>query len=239
MSGGAAGRSLLALLPDPPLLVITDRYQSTLALEKVAEAVFAAGCRWMSVREKDLLPQERISLLQRVCGVAARWGAVVSVHGDLRAATMLPGVDLHLPAGADARAARALLGPGALVGRSAHAGDPLAGPDMAALNYVTLSPVFTSASKPGYGPATGLDGLTAAVREAAVPVIALGGVGIGNIRACLDAGAAGVAVMGEVMRAADPGWVVARMLGEVAAPSQCHSIPCIGPGLAAGDPGRG
>jgi thiamine-phosphate pyrophosphorylase len=201
-------------LPEPPLLVITDRHQARLPLEEIAEAVFAAGCRWLSVREKDLPADDRLGLLGRICGVAVRWGAVVGVHGDLRTACAISGVALHLPAGASAGVARASLGAERLIGRSVHAGDLLAGPEMAGLDYVTLSPVFASASKPGYGPALGLPGLAAAVREAAVPVIALGGVrNSEDVRRCLEAAAAGVAVIGEVMRAADPGRVVAGMVG--------------------------
>jgi len=40
-------------LPVPPLLVISDRHQARQPLEQVAEAVFAGGCRWFSLREKD------------------------------------------------------------------------------------------------------------------------------------------------------------------------------------------
>jgi thiamine-phosphate pyrophosphorylase len=74
----------------------------------------------------------------------------------------------------------------------------------AGADYVTLSPVFLTESKPGYGPALGLEGLAAAVAAAKGPVIALAGITAANAAACIRAGAAGVAVMGEVMRAADP-----------------------------------
>jgi thiamine-phosphate pyrophosphorylase len=199
-------------LPEPPLLVITDRHQARLPLEEVAKAVFATGCRWLSVRESDLSRVERLALLERLRVLAAPWGATVGVHGDMQAARALAGVALHLPAGGAAVAARAALGAERLIGRSAHASDPLAGAKVAELDYVTVSPVFESASKPGYGPALGLRGLATAVRGAVVPVIALGGIGVDNVRACLQTGAAGVAVMGEVMRTADPGGVVAAML---------------------------
>ena len=46
-------------LPDPPLLVISDRGQARRPLIEVAEAVFAGGVRWFSLREKDLPPAER------------------------------------------------------------------------------------------------------------------------------------------------------------------------------------
>ena len=81
----------------------------------------------------------------------------------------------------------------------------------------TYSPVFATASKPGYGPALGLDGLAAGCR--AVPdlaVLALGGLGPGRVGACVRAGAAGVAVMGAVMGAGDPAAVVRSLVDELA-----------------------
>jgi len=67
-------------------------------------------------------------------------------------------------------------------------------------DYVTLSPVFATASKPGYGPALGPHGLSALTVETATPVYALGGVHPPDVADCLAAGATGVAVMGPVMR---------------------------------------
>ncbi len=81
---------------------------------------------------------------------------------------------------------------------------------------VTISPVAPTLSKPGYGPALGVPGVRAAVRAAGpMPVFALGGVTVGNARLFLDAGAYGVAVMGPVLRAADPDLVVRQLLAVV------------------------
>jgi len=77
---------------------------------------------------------------------------------------------------------------------------------------VTLSPTFLTGSKPGYGPALGLDALAAAAAKAPGPIVALGGITPHNAAACLAAGARGVAVMGEIMRAADPETTIRRLL---------------------------
>ncbi|BCB86766.1 hypothetical protein Psuf_040790 [Phytohabitans suffuscus] len=94
----------------------------------------------------------------------------------------------------------------ALVGRSCHDEAELS--RLTREHYAIVSPVFPTPSKPGYGPPLGLDGLARLAARSPVPVLALGGVTPGNAAGCLAAGAAGVAVMGAVMRADDPATVV-------------------------------
>lgn len=208
----SADPSVRNRLPDPPLLVVTDRRQARRPLEAVAEAAFSAGCRWLSLREKDLPPAERLALLRRLVAIGARWGATVGVHDDLAAAAAIPALALHLPAGEVVAAARAVLGPARLIGRSAHAGDDLSGPAVEGADYLTMSPFRLTPSKPGYGPALGPAGLSVAAARCALPILALGGIGPADVAPCLAAGATGVAVMGGVMRAHDPAAAVAALL---------------------------
>jgi thiamine-phosphate pyrophosphorylase len=191
------------MLPVPPLLVISDRRQARQPLQQVAEAAFAAGCRWFSLREKDLPPDERRSLLGALVALGRRFGAVVTAHEDIEAVAAVGADGVHLPSGGSPAAARDRL-PGALIGASAHSADEAAALLRAGADYVTLSPVFLTASKPGYGPAFGLDGLARIVAQVPGPVLALGGISAENAARCIDAGARGIAVMGEVMRATDP-----------------------------------
>jgi thiamine-phosphate pyrophosphorylase len=196
-------------LPDPPVLVITDRRRSRLPLEDVAEAVFAAGCRWLSLREKDLGAADRVALLRRLVKLGARYGATVTVHDDIAAAIAAGAAGVHLPAGASPPSPRRF-GRGLLVGCSAHDAAEVA--HAAGADYATLSPIFLSASKPGYGPAVGLERLAALAAAAELPLVALGGIDASNAAACVRAGAAGVAVMGAVMAAADPSAVMTGLI---------------------------
>jgi len=198
-------------LPVPPLLLISDRRQARRPLAAVAEAAFAGGCRWFSLREKDLPPDERRRLLGALVELGHRRGAVISAHEDLEPVLATGADGVHLPAGADPAAARARF-PGGFFGVSAHSSDEAAAALRAGADYVTISPVFASASKPGYGPVLGLALLAETVALAAGPVVALGGITPKNVRSCLDMGAAGVAVMGEVMRAEDPEAMVRALL---------------------------
>jgi thiamine-phosphate pyrophosphorylase len=201
----------LARLPVPPLLVISDRRQATPPLPAVAEAAFAGGCRWFSLREKDLPPAERRALLGSLVALGRCFAATVMVHEDVDAATDVGAGGVHLPSGSNPGAARARL-PHALIGASAHSAAEASALLRAGADYVTASPVFITASKPGYGPALGLEGLASIVAHASGPVVALGGITAENAARCLSAGAQGVAVMGEIMRAADPQATVEAIL---------------------------
>src|SRR5271170_6562613 len=174
-------------LPDPRLLVISDRSQARQPLEQIAEAAFAGGCRWFSLREKDLTRADRRALLEALVALGRRFDAAVTVHEDIEAAKASGASGLHLPSGGDPQAARARL-PGALIGASAHSGFEAASLLRAGADYVTVSPIFLTASKPGYGPALGLDHLVTIIAEADGSVVALGGIGIENAALCRAAG---------------------------------------------------
>ncbi len=190
--------------PQPPLLIITDRHRARRPLEDIAEAAFAAGARWLSLREKDLDPAERVRLLRRLVERGRKYGATVMVHEDIAAAEAAGAAGVHLPGGVSPSAARARLGPAATIGCSAHDLAELPALAQAGADYASFSPIFATASKPGYGPALGLEKLACAAAASPLPLIALGGVDPANARSCLAAGAAGIAVMGGIMAASDP-----------------------------------
>jgi thiamine-phosphate pyrophosphorylase len=203
-------------LPVPPLLVISDRSQARRPLIAIAEAAFAGGCHWFSLREKDLPAAERRALLAELVALGRGYDATIIAHEDIDAVEMAGAAGVHLPAGGDPATARRHL-PHGLIGASTHSADEAAGQLRAGADYVTLSPIFLTDSKPGYGPALGLDALAAAAATAPGPIIALAGITPANAASCLAAGAGGIAVMGEIMRAADPEAGIRRLLAVLAA----------------------
>jgi thiamine-phosphate pyrophosphorylase len=204
-------RGARALLPGP-LLVITDRHQARQPLEIVAAEVARGGGRWLLFRDKDLAAPARRDLALRLGGIAAEDGFALSVSADVELAAAVGAAGVHLQAAGDVAAARERLA-NAVIGVSAHSLADVAAAAAAGADYVMLSPIFITESKPGYGPALGIESLRT-VAALGIPVFALAGVTPATAGACLAAGASGVAVMGEVMRAEDPARVV-RDLVEV------------------------
>jgi thiamine-phosphate pyrophosphorylase len=207
-------------LSDPALLAITDRRLARVPLADIVEAAGAAGCRWFSVREKDLPAQEQVALAQSLLPIARRFGARLMLHADA-ALAKTAGLDgVHLPAGGDAAHARALLGSERLVGISIHSVAEAAKLDPTLVDYAIAGPAYETESKPGYGPALGAHGMAAIVAAAGVPILAIGGIRAEKIPELVRAGAGGIAVMGSVMRASAPGEEIKRLFAALAATVQ-------------------
>jgi thiamine-phosphate diphosphorylase len=188
----------------PRLLVLTDRRQATGPLVDVVAAAVDAGARAVVLREKDLPDDDRRALLAQLAPVVHGAGGLL-----LSAGSHIPGADgVHQPS--DAGPPPAGVG---ITGRSCHDAAQKRAAEADGVDYVTVSPVHATASKPGYGPALGVEALATLAASTTLPVYALGGIdGPAAVTACRAAGAHGVAVMGAIMRAARPGPLVAQLL---------------------------
>jgi thiamine-phosphate pyrophosphorylase len=202
-------------LPDPPLLVITDRHQARLPLADVVRAALTAGCRWISMREKDLSEEDQIALASTLLPIARRHGARLTVHGEAALARACGSDGVHLSAGGDPAAARKMLGREKLIGVSLHTVTEAEAIDPGIVDYAIAGPAFETASKPGYGPEIGRKGLAEIARAATVPVLAIGGLNATRAAEVLAAGPVGIAVMGSIMRAVEPGREVKALLAIV------------------------
>jgi thiamine-phosphate pyrophosphorylase len=202
-------------LPDPPLLLVTDRHQAGRPLGEVIAPACTAGCRWISVREKDLPATEQIALARALLPIARRWGALLMLHGSAEMARAA-GVDgVHLAAGSDAAEARAVIGSG-LIGASVHTIEQAAALAACEVDYALAGPAYETISKPGYGPPLGAAGIAAIVRACRVPVLAIGGIAVTTVPELIQAGAVGIAVMGSLMRAPSVATEAMRLLAALA-----------------------
>ncbi|MGC4852752.1 thiamine phosphate synthase [Micromonospora sp. DT4] len=176
------------------VVLLTDRLVARGRLERVVAGAVAGGVRWVVLREKDLPRVERAALAVELRATLADVGGTLLVAGS----DPLGGDAVHLPS-AGPYPPPAL----PLVGRSCHSVAELS--RLTTEHYATVSPIWPTKSKPGYGPPLEVAGLRALVAASSVPVLALGGVETPEqVTACIEAGAAGVAVLGALMRADDP-----------------------------------
>jgi thiamine-phosphate pyrophosphorylase len=188
------------------LVVLTDRRFAAGRLVRVVDAAVRGGAGWVILRERDLPYASRRALAGQLREVVPPGRLIVAGPDPLG------GDAVHL-----AEADPLPLDDVALVGRSCHGV-----PELSIEDYVTLSPVYPTATKPGYGPALGA---AAAARLAGdVPWLALGGIDSpARAAACAAAGAGGIAVLGAVMRSPDPAATAAALVTAFASASGAGS----------------
>jgi thiamine-phosphate pyrophosphorylase len=183
------------------VVVLTDRRLTRGPLNRVVAGAVAGGVRWVVLREKDLPRAERAALAAELRAILADAGGALIVAGP----DPLDGDAVHLPAAGPYPPPTC-----GLVGRSCHDETELR--RLTTEDYATLSPVWPTRTKPGYGPPLHPEGLHQLIQLSPKPVLALGGIETPDqVTACVEAGAAGVAVLGAVMRAEDPAAAAATL----------------------------
>ncbi|TCV92175.1 thiamine-phosphate diphosphorylase [Luteibacter rhizovicinus] len=166
------------------------------------EAALAGGARILQYRDKTTDASRRLAEASELSSICARYDAIFIVNDDVALAARV-GAGVHLGAeDGDIAAARATLGPDAIVGVSCY--DSIQrGRDMAAAgaDYIAFGAFFPSPTKPNARRAP-LDVL----RQAAalgLPLVAIGGITVDNAHLLVDAGANYVAVVSAIFSADD------------------------------------
>jgi thiamine-phosphate pyrophosphorylase len=164
---------------------------------ETAEKAVAGGATVVQLRMKGASSDE---VVERG-GSFLRLGVTFIVNDDVRAAIALGADGVHL--GQHDPGADLALTAGLMLGRSATTPAEARDAQEEGATYVGAGPVWETPSKSDAAPAIGLDGLRAIAEAVSIPVVAIGGIDASNARACVDAGAAGVAVLRAAADAAE------------------------------------
>ena len=193
----------------PPLYAIVDaglaaRHGWT--VPDLAAAYLDGGARFLQLRAPGVGSGVLEGWCDAVVARASGYGAAIVVNDRADIARVCGAAGVHL--GQDdlpVRDARHVVGEHAIVGLSTHTadqlGDALAGP----VTYVAVGPVYATSTKDtGYRP-VGLPPVRHAVASAdAIPVVAIGGITLERAPEVLEAGAASVAVIGDLLAGEAP-----------------------------------
>lgn len=136
-------------------------------------------------------------------------------------------VDIAVASGADGvhlgqddlpiSAARKVLGDHKIIGASTHSIEQAQQAEREGADYVAIGPVFSTAIKPGVGPAKGIEIIAKTKEKVNIPVIAIGGINSNNVEKTLKAGADGVAVISAVFKEANTGLATRRLSKKIGA----------------------
>jgi thiamine-phosphate pyrophosphorylase len=175
-----------------------------------AIALSEAGCATVQLRAKSWEPQQIQAAAAAIAGPLRALGTcfIVNDHPEIARAVDADGVHLGQTDGSLAKA-RALLGPGKLIGWSTHDLNQVAAEEGA--DYIGFGPVFSTRSKIGALAPRGTELLTQTVALARCPVIAIGGISPGNLESVIQTGVHGWACISALIAAPDHSAAVTRM----------------------------
>ncbi|WP_339276160.1 thiamine phosphate synthase [Paenibacillus sp. FSL W8-0426] len=175
---------------------------------EVLRQAIAGGITLFQFREKGtgaLTGTARIALAERLREVCGQHSIPFIVNDDLELAVALQADGVHVGQDdADAALVRARIGPGRMLGVSAHSVTEARRAVQAGADYLGVGPMYPTRSKADAHAVLGPAGI-AELRAAgiAVPLVGIGGIAADTAADVMAAGADGVAVISAVAGAAD------------------------------------
>lgn len=192
-------------LPFRFLLISNRMMVKNRSLSQVLQEAVDGGVDAFLLREPDLSDSVLYTVASHMRRLTRDLGIrlLISRRVDICLAVEADGVHLNSESIPIVKA-RSLLGEERLLGYSAHSVEEARDVYERGVDYLTLSPIFHTRSKPMALPLTP-ETISQAVKEVSVPVLALGGINDAErAKEVMDAGAHGVAVMSAVLTANSP-----------------------------------
>ena len=174
-------------------------------LLSVVEAAVRGGVSCVQLREKTLATRAFVERARALKASLAPLGVPLIINDRLDVALASGADGVHVGQH-DMRVddVRRWLGPEALVGLSIESTGQLDAAEHEPVDYYGISPVFATATKTDTAAALGLDGLAALRARTRRPLVAIGGIHVGNAPDVMAAGADGLAVVSALCAAPDP-----------------------------------
>ncbi len=196
------------------LIVITDRELAhPRSVDEVVRAALQAGARTIQLRDKAAGARELLESALRLRTLTRHYGALLIINDRVDVALASKADGAHLGpddlAVADVRAA---VPPSFLIGHSTDDAEVARRAEAEGASYLGCGTVYRTTSKPDAGEVIGLEGLEWVAAAVSIPVVAIGGITPQRAADVARTRAAGVAVIGAVMGAHDPGAATRALL---------------------------
>ena len=194
-----------------PLFAIVDvevTERSGWTAVDLARAFLDGGARFLQLRAKRLAGGAFLEAALAIVELARPFDAIVIVNDRADIARLAGAAGVHV--GQDdlsPRAVRKVIGDDAVVGLSTHTVEQLERALEEPVTYVAVGPVFGTATKSTGYDAIGLERVADAARRATahgLPLVAIGGITLDKADSVIAAGAASVAVIGDLLATGNP-----------------------------------
>ena len=174
----------------------------------LAAAYLRGGARWLQLRAKSMPGDSFLATAAALVQLARLHQARVIINDRSDIARLADADGVHVgQEDLSPAAVRRLLGDGAIVGLSTHTAEQVDHAVLEPVSYVAIGPVFATATKATGYDKVGLEMVREAARRAkarGLPLVAIGGITLETAASVLEAGAASVAVIGDLVAGGDP-----------------------------------
>ena len=187
------------------LYVVTDRgwLKPGETLEQTVDEILGAGGTFLQVREKELPFFDFLDEAVKLREIARQRGVPFVVNDSIEIAKRCGADGVHVGQGDEnARAARAVLGPDAIVGVSAGTVEQAKKAEADGASYLGVGDIFGTGTKPD-AKQVSIETLKEICAAVSIPVIAIGGIKPSNIGQLKGTGICGTAVISTLFAAGD------------------------------------
>ncbi len=190
----------------PRLYVILDAGMLTAPAGETAQKLMEAGVKLLQYRAKNA-PARELWKESRAIAEAARRAKCTFIVNDRPDVAYLAGADgVHVGQyDLDVEHARKVIGPDRWVGVSTHSLEQIREAAASSADYIAVGPIFQTSSKTNPDPVVGTEFLYRVRALTIKPIVAIGGITLERAADVLAAGADSVAVIGDILKARDPG----------------------------------
>ena len=181
------------------LCFITGRKTSQLSCENMALGVLKAGVRWIQYRNKDGSRREIFRESVKLRKITRDFNSmlIINDHADIALAADADGVHLgqdDLPL----KEARKIMGSDKIIGISTHSLDEAIDAGRSGADYIGFGPIFHTLTKDA-GTPKGISLLGEIKNKVHIPVVAIGGINLENVRSVFETGADAIAVSSAIL----------------------------------------
>lgn len=186
------------------LYAVTDRsWLGNGTLSDAVEAALRGGSTMVQLREKSLTQADFLQEAKTLAALCARFQIPFLINDNLEIALACNADGVHVGQDdMDPQKARALLGPGKILGVSAHTVDQALAAEKTGADYLGVGAVFSTATKQDAA-SVPLETVREICQAVSIPVVAIGGISADNILSLQNSGVVGAAVVSALFAAED------------------------------------
>src|SRR3989344_2920205 len=196
-------------LKDFGLYFITDsRLTKKTVIDDVKSAI-KGGIKIIQYREKGASKEQMLAEAKEIKKLCQKGNVIFLVNDRMDIALAVDADGVHL--GQDDTSyetARNILGKNKIIGLTAHNVDESVEAEKLGVDYIGLSPIFSTSTKDDAGKACGTEMITQVKKHVKIPVVAIGGINESNIGQVLKAGAKNMAIISAILTKDDVGKAV-------------------------------